>query len=439
MSHLVIIGSGAAGIAAVEAIRSLDTVCRITMISGEQAGYYSRPGLAYYLTGEIEERFLFPFQQQDFRNLKINYLQAKVAAIRPDQHKLVFTDGRLLAYDSLLIATGAKANQMKVPGVNLEGVVQLDDLEGVRLITKLARKARSAVIVGGGITALELVEGLVARRVKPHYFLRGDRYWGNVLDETESQIVEHRLAEDGVQIHYHTELAEIYGKNGRVAGVLTTDDRQIKCDMVGIAIGVRPRMSLAVEAGIKTDRGILVDQYLRTSAPDIFAAGDVAQVYDPFSGKSSLDSLWGPARDQGTTAGFNMVGLNKAYLKVVPFNVTRLAGLTTTIIGTVGRGDDKDLPGIARGDSETWRELPDAIAAQVGFDVNRLRILVGDKTLLGAIVMGDQTLSRPIHHLIADQVDITPIRDQLLQPGAPLADILADFWTLHHRTYAATA
>jgi NADPH-dependent 2,4-dienoyl-CoA reductase/sulfur reductase-like enzyme len=181
-----------------------------------------------------------------------------------------------------------------------------------------------------------------------------------------------------------------------------------------------------------------VDQYLRTSAPDIFAAGYVAQVFDPFSGKSSLDSLWGPARDQGTTAGFNMVGLNKAYLKVVPFNVTRLAGLTTTIIGTVGRGSDEDLAGIARGDSETWRELPDAIAAQVGFQVNRLRILVGAKTLLGAIVMGDQTLSRPIHYLIADQVDITLIRDQLLQPGAPLADILADFWTLHHRTYAKT-
>jgi NAD(P)H-nitrite reductase large subunit len=438
MEHHVIIGSGAAGIAAAEAIRSLDTECRVTMISGESAGYYSRPGLAYYLTGEIEERLLFPFQQQDFRNLKIQFLQTEVTAIRPEQHKVVFSDGRLLPYDNLLIATGAKANRMKVPGAELEGVVQLDDLEGVRQIVRLSRKARSAVVVGGGITALEMVEGLVARRVKTHYFLRGDRYWSNVLDETESKIVEHRLAEESVRIHYHTELAEIYGKRGRVSGVLTQDDRQIRCDIVGIAIGVRPRMSLAVEAGIKTDRGILVDQYLRTSAPDIYAAGDVAQVYDPFSGKSALDSLWGPARDQGTTAGLNMVGLNKAYLKVVPFNVTRLAGLTTTIVGTVGRGSDQDLAGIARGDSETWRELPDAIAAQVGFQVNRLRVLVGEKTLIGAIVMGDQTLSRPIHRLIADRVDITPIRDQLLQPGAPLADILADFWTLHHRIYAKT-
>ncbi len=438
MSHYVIIGSGAAGIAAAEAIRSLDMESQLTMISGEPAGYYSRPGLAYYLSGEIEERFLFPFQSQDFRAFKINFILAEVAAVRPDQHKIVLADGRLLSYDKLLIATGAKATQMKVPGIDLEGVVQLDDFEGVRQITKLARKARSAVVVGGGITALELVEGLIARRVKAHYFLRGDRYWSNVLDETESRIVEHRLAEDGVKIHFHSELAEILGKRGHVVGVLTQDDRQIKCDLVGIAIGVRPRMSLAVEAGITTDRGILVDQYLRTDVPDIYAAGDVAQVFDPFSGKSALDSLWGPARDQGTTAGLNMVGLNKAYLKVVPFNVTRLAGLTTTIIGTVGRGKDEDLAGIARGDSETWRELPDAIAAQVGFQVNRLRILVGPRTLLGAIVMGDQTLSRPIHRLVAEQVDISPIRDRLLQPQAPLADILADFWAIHHNTYAAT-
>jgi NAD(P)H-nitrite reductase large subunit len=438
MSQYVIIGSGAAGISAAEAIRSLDKESRLTMISGEPAGYYSRPGLAYYLSGEIEERFLFPFQQQDFRDLKINFILARVTAIRPDQHKVILSDGRLLSYDKLLIATGAKAAQMKIAGIDLEGVVQLDNLEGVRQITKLARKGRSAVVVGGGITALELVEGLRARRVKTNYFLRGDRYWSNVLDKSESRIVEHRLAEDGVRIHYHTELVEILGKRGRVIGVLTQADRQIKCDLVGIAIGVRPRMSLAVEAGIKTDRGILVDQYLRTDAPDIYAAGDVAQVFDPFSGKSALDSLWGTAREQGATAGLNMVGLNKAYLKAVPFNVTRLAGLTTTIIGTVGRGDDKDLAGIARGDSETWRELPDAIAAQVGFQVNRLRVLVGPKTLLGAIVMGDQTLSRPIHRLVADQVDITPIRDQLLQPGAPLADLLADFWTLHHKTYAAT-
>jgi NAD(P)H-nitrite reductase large subunit len=187
-------------------------------------------------------------------------------------------------------------------------------------------------------------------------------------------------------------------------------------------------VSLAKQAGLAVDRGILVNEYLQTDDPDIFAAGDVAQAYDPMSGRSILDSLWTPARQQGHAAGLNMAGRKTAYLKAPPFNVTRLAGLTTTIIGTVGRGRDEDLVGIARGDSETWRQLPESMVAQTGFDVNRLRLLVGEKTLLGAIVMGDQTLSRPLEKMISERVDITPIREKLLMPSAKIGDVIAEFW-----------
>jgi NAD(P)H-nitrite reductase large subunit len=308
-------------------------------------------------------------------------------------------------------------------------VVKLDNLADARSMIQSARKARSAVVVGGGITALEIVEGLVARGVKVHYFLRGERYWSNVLDKTEARIVENRLKEEGVNIHYHTELGEIIGKRGKVTGVLTKEGARIKCKMVAIAIGIRPRTELAVTAGLKTERGILVSEHLQTSAPDIFAAGDVAQVYDPHSGQSVVDSLWGPARAQGHAAGLNMAGSPTPYRKIVPFNVTRLAGLTTTIIGTVGNGNDPDLIGIARGDSETWRQLPDALAAQSNFRVNRLRIMVGTETLLGAIVMGDQKLSQPLYHLIRDRADIRPICDHLLNPKSNLGDLIADFWT----------
>ena len=155
------------------------------------------------------------------------------------------------------------------------------------------------------------------------------------------------------------------------------------------------------------------------------------------SKRSIIDSLWGPAREQGYAAGLNMAGQRTAYIKKAPFNVTRLAGLTTTIIGTVGRGNDKDLIGIARGDSETWRSLPDAIVAQTGFNVNRLRLLVGEKTLLGAIVMGDQKLSFPLEKIISANADITSIRESLLQPGAPIADIIADYWTSWRVGYAS--
>ncbi len=429
MRSYMIIGTGAAGIGAAEAIRCQDPRAKILLVGEEPQGYYSRPGLAFYLTGELDERQLHPFTEQDFRRLDVRILQASATRIHPYSHRVEMHNGSALPYDRLLIATGATAARMQVAGGDAQGVVKLDNLEDAQHLIKLMRKARSAVVVGGGITALEIVEGLIAKGVKTHFFLRGGRYWSNVLDETESRIVEHRLQEEGVMIHHHTELAEILEKRGRVSGVRAKDGRLFKCDLVAIAIGIRPRKELAEVSGLETDRGIMVNEYLQTSDPDIFAAGDVAQVFDPFTGKSVLNSLWGPAREQGTTAGLNMCGLRQPYYKLVPFNVTRLANLTTTIIGLVGSGSDQDLVGIARGESETWRQLPDAIAAQADFDVNRLRILVGDRTFIGAVVIGDQTLSRPLHQIITQHINITPIREELLKPGAPIADIIADFWT----------
>lgn len=428
MVRHVIIGGGPAGIAAAEAIRGEDARAELRLVCDDPYGYYSRPGLAFYLTGEIPDEMLFSFGEQDMRNLGMRIIHTRATRIDAPARLVELQDGSKIGYDRLLIATGALAASIKTPGSELVGVVKLDCLEDAKRILKLACKARAAVVIGGGITALEIVEGLRARGVKTHYLLRGDRFWSNVLDETESKIVEHRLLEEGVRLHYHSEVDQILGKNGRVAGVRTKDGSQIPCDMVAVAIGIRPRIELAVKSGIEVERGILVNEYMETSAPGVYAAGDVAQVYDPFTGNSVVDSLWGPAREQGSTAGMNMSGNRIPYLKEVAFNVTRLANLTTTIIGTVGQGADPDLIGIARGDSETWRQLPDAIAAQSDFDVSRLRVLVGNKTLLGAILLGDQTLSQALQQLVTQRVDITSVRDQLLKPKAPLAEIIANFY-----------
>jgi NAD(P)H-nitrite reductase large subunit len=438
MRRYVIIGAGAAGISAAESIRAQDATGKILMLSEEADGYYSRPGLAYYLTGEIPEGHLYPMKEDDLARLGVHLKHQHVIGISPDEHRLKFNNDKSTTYDQLLIATGANAFRIRLPGVELEGVVKLDSVDDARKIRKLSRRARNAVVVGGGITALELVEGLRARGVRVHYILRGDRYWSNVLDESESRIVEGRLEEEGVNIHFNTELAEILGKRGKVMGVKTKDGRQIKCHMVAIAIGVQPRKELAEVAGLETDRGILVDEYLRSSEDDIYAAGDVAQVFDPVSGLYIVDSLWNPARQQGRVAGLNMTGDQVPYCKGIAFNVTRLAGLTTTIIGVVGRRElDPDLVSIARGDSETFRQLPDAIAAQSEFEINRLRLMVGEKYVVGAIVMGDQTLSQPIHHMVVNQVDISSIRDRLLQPSAKIDQVICEFWENWSRENAA--
>jgi NAD(P)H-nitrite reductase large subunit len=425
----VIIGSGVAGIAAIEAIRSVDAEGEVFLISDDPHGFYSRPGLAYYLTGELHDKALFPRTADDYRKMKFRYLKGRVKNILRDGSLLELENQSSLSYDRLLIAVGAQSMPLDLPGASLEGVLKLDHMEDAKHILKFARRGNTAVVVGGGITALELVEGLVAHKVKVHYLLRGARYWSNVLDEQESKIVEHRLQEEGVKLHYHAEAIEVTGKNNRVNGVRLKDGTSLKCDLVAYAIGIRPRMKLAKQAGLEVDRGILVNEYLQTNDPVIFAAGDVAQVYDPMTGHSVLESLWGPARQQGYAAGLNMAGKKTTYVKSAPFNVTRLAGLTTTIIGSVGSGRDDDVVGIARGDSETWRQLPEAMVAQTGFEVNRLRLLVGERTLLGAIVMGDQKLSFPLEKIISGNMDISPIREKLLAPNARIADMIVEFWS----------
>lgn len=425
----VIIGFGVAGVGAIEAIRSIDKTGEIVLISDDPHGYYSRPGLAYYLTGELHDKTLYPRTPEDLRRLKFKVIRGRVTKIARENQTVEIEGADPLIYDRLLTATGAQAIRMKAPGADLAGVLKLDHMEDARRILKYARRGKTAVVVGGGITALELVEGLAARGMKVHYLLRGDRYWSNVLDEQESKVVEHNLLEEGVKLHYRTEIVELTGRNGQVHGVRLQDNKILKCDLVAYAIGIRPRMELAKQAGLAVDRGILVNEYLQTNDPAIYAAGDVAQVYDPSTGTSIIDSLWGTARQQGHTAGLNMAGKKTPYTKSMPFNVTRLAGLTTTIIGTVGRGKDDDMVGIARGDSETWRQLPEALVAHSGFEVNSLRLLVGEKTLLGAVLMGDQKLSFPLEKIITENVDISPIRERLLMPNAKVGDIVADFWT----------
>jgi NAD(P)H-nitrite reductase large subunit len=432
MTKYLILGTGVAALSAAEAIRRVDAQGELNLVSADPHGFYSRPGLAYFLTAEAQESQLYPYQPQDFQKLKAHFWHGTVVQILADEHQVELSDGKRLAYDRLLLAVGSSAIRLNVPGAKLEGVVKLDDLEDARRIVSLAKRARTAVVVGGGITALELAEGLAARKVKVHLLIRTAHYWSNVLDEVESEIIEKRLLDEHIILHPESELVEILGQRGKVAGVRLADGQQVACDLVAYAIGIQPRLELAKAAGVACERGILADNCLRTNLPDIFAAGDVAQVYDPASGRSVIDSLWGPAREQGTVAGLNMAGQEATYTKSVPFNVTRLAGLTTTIIGALGSGHAGDPVTIARGDSETWRDLPDAIVAQNGFEVNHLRLMVASKTIVGAMVMGDQKLSSALQVIIRDQIDISPIRERLIAPGAPIADVVAHFWGQLH-------
>ena len=428
MSRYVILGSGIAGFAAAETLRNLDPIAEILMVSDDPDGFYSRPGLAYYLTGEIPEKQLFLFSKQGKVNLNIQYIKGQVTHLDSVAHTIKTDTAGLLTYEHLLLATGASAVPLDIPGATLTGVVKVDNLEDSRLILSLARHTKTAVVVGGGVVAVELVEGLVAQGVKVHYFLRGDWFWSNVLGQAEALMVERHLTHDGVTIHHNTEIAEILGKHGKVKGVRTTKGVVTKCDMVAVGIGVKPRMELAQAAGLKTERGILADEYLQTSNADIFVAGDVAQIFDPTSGHSSIDNLWYPGRKQGRIAAMNMTGQRQVYKRTVAVNVLLLAGVMTTIIGAIGSNREEGPVYSTRGSSESWQQLPNTIATENGTEISHVRLMVGERCLLGALVMGDQKISKPLREMINAQVDITPIRMQLLKSDARLGQSVMDYW-----------
>jgi NADPH-dependent 2,4-dienoyl-CoA reductase/sulfur reductase-like enzyme len=214
----------------------------------------------------------------------------------------------------------------------------------------------------------------------------------------------------------------------------------LRCEILAIAIGIRPRTSLAEQGGLAIDRGILVDEHMRTSEKRIYAAGDVAQVFDPISGDHVLDSLWWVARQQGAVAGANMTGADEIYSKPVAFNVTRIGGRSVTIIGALGQSNgaesDPDTVAIARGDSETWRETLETFSIEEEAGECRVRIMIGEQCIQGALVMGDQTFSKPLQDLISAKVDIRPIRSKLLEGRRDPMGLLLQSWETWRRSSA---
>lgn len=428
MTHHVLVGSGIAALSAAEAIRGVDAGARITLVSEEPWPFYSRPGLAYLLTGAVPERQLAIRSGAEREALRLERITARADRLVPDQHELRLATGRALRYDRLLIATGAASIAPDFPGADLEGLVRLDGLADARTLLKLAARADSAAVVGGGSTALELAEGLGARGVRTHYLLRGDRYWARVLDAEESSLVESELVDAGVQLHRRTGVVRAAGRNGRVVAVETNHGTMLPCQLVAVAIGVRPRVELARDARLAVDRGIVVTEHMQASVADVFAAGDVAQAFDPALGRAVLDTLWSAAAEQGRVAGLNMAGAPTVFHRHVALNVTQLGNIITTVVGDVGGIDDPDLVTLTRGQSEAWAGVG------AGTDVvrhdasDRIRIHIDGRTILGAVIMGDQALTASLTRLIADRVDITSIRQALLERPEALASTLLEFW-----------
>lgn len=430
MTRYVIVGNGAAGVTAAETIRQNDPFGEIVVLSAERYPMYSRPGLAYVLTGDIPPQQIFARTLDWYDDLAIQLRFGRVCALDTVAQQVYLEDGTAVTYDRLLIATGARAVPAPFPGNDLDGIVYLDSMDSTRHLLQKARRAKRAVVVGGGITALELAEGMARRGVETHYLVRRDRLWGRVFNQREAALLEHAIRHHGVQIHYNTEVASVQGNwRNKVTGVTLKQGEQMACQLVGVAIGVRPQIRFAHGTPLEIDRGILVNEYLETRVPNLFAAGDCAQIYDRWSGDYLLDSLWPSAVASGRVAGLNMAGGRQVYSKGVPFNACLLFGLHVTSIGQVNphsAGPDGVTHAqlLSRGASEVWFTFPRSYhSAWSEKGDSSLRLTFDGDRLAGAMIIGAQHSADNLRTVIESGVDASSLLPHVADRDALVAAI----------------
>lgn len=371
--HFVVIGCSAAGIAALETLRRLGgTGVRLTAITDEPSEPYSRCLLPDLLAGKKSEYSIRLRPTGFFQKLGVGFLPGlKAVALRPEEKKVFLEDGRELSFDRLLVATGATPVMPEVAGAGTKGVVTLRTLQDARQIASLFPRVSRAVILGGGLVGLKAALALKAAGV-PHVTVAvaSPRLLTRQLDEEAAAMVERELTAAGLEFIYNAQpRAFVPSTHGALAGVELCDGRELPADLALVAKGVRPNDQLVREAGGLVGAGIEVDRYLRTSLPDVFAAGDCIQVTDRLTGRKTNSALWTLAAEQGRYAAANMLGLARPYPPpLTRLNSARFGNLDVVAVGKIEGGE---VLRTFEGTTGTYRRLVFEGERLVGF------ILVG--------------------------------------------------------------
>jgi apoptosis-inducing factor 3 len=314
-ARIVIVGGGAAGFAAAEKLRRERYEGDLVMVSGEAVPPVDRPNLSKdYLAGKAPEEWI-PLRPDSFYSENGIELRLGTTATSIDVRvrEVVLEDGTRLAYDRLLLATGAEPVRLSIPGAELPHVRMLRTLTDCRAIIERSAAARRTVVLGASFIGLEVAAALRARDIEVHVAAPDKRPMERVLGPQMGDFVRALHEEHGVVFHLGETATDINDKRVALSGGGTLD-----ADLVVVGIGVRPRIALAENAGLALDRGVAVDDYLETSAPGIFAAGDIARWPDPHTGAKIRVEHWVVAERQGQAAALNMLGYRQKFA-AVPF------------------------------------------------------------------------------------------------------------------------
>ena len=397
MQH-VIIGAGPAGVIAAETLRKTDPSCSIKLIGDETEPPYSRMALPYYLIDNINEAGTY-LRKSDthYADQDIEMIQDRAASVDPDAHTLQLESGATVSFDKLLIATGSHPIRPPIPGLDSPGVHSCWTLEDGRNIAQNATKGSDVILMGAGFIGCIILEALAERGVNLTVIEMEDRMVPRMMNQTAGNLIKQWCLDKGVNVLTSTRVEAIEQDGARLS-VKLDNGEQLGADVVISATGVRANTGFLEGSGIETDFGVLVNDRLQSSHPDVYAAGDVCQGRDFSTGEFSVQAIQPTAADHGRIAAMNMCGRDTRHQGSVNMNVLDTMGLVSTSYGL-------------------WMGVEGGESAEL-VDADRYRYIslqFQDDVLVGAQALGLTNHVGVLRGLIQTKLKLGKWKDHLLQ------------------------
>ena len=387
--NYVIIGNSSAAIGCIEGIRKVDTTSNITVISDETYHTYGRPLISYWLQGKVSDENIY-YRSSDFyekNNCKL-MLGETVTSIIPNESVLTLQSGQKIPYDKLLIATGSRPFIPPMNGLeNVKNQFTFMKYDDAKAVKKSLKPDSKVLIIGAGLIGLKAAEGIYNTTNDITVVDLADRILPSILDIEGSAMVQKHLESKGINFLLNDSVAQFTSNTATLKSGVT-----LSFDILIIAVGVRPNIELAKECGINVNRGILIDETCRTSAVNIYAAGDCTESVDITTGEQKILALLPNAYIQGEVAGISMAGGSKTYGKAIPMNAIGFFGLHMITAGSY------------TGEAVTTR-----------LDGNYKKLVFKDNVLKGYIMIGDIKRAGIYTSMIKEQIPLEDVDINLLE------------------------